>query len=65
MTPEEKRQETLRLKRERRQKELEAYKAAEHDLEQNLAICRSIRDSADSADADKLEAIRLIVLMNE
>ncbi len=65
MTPEEKRSETYRLKRERRQKDLDARMEAEHDREKGLAICRSIRDAEGSSDADKLEAIRLIILMNE
>ena len=58
MTPAEKAAQT---NRERREREKAARAAAIRDREQAIAICRKIRDDENAADADRLEAIRLLV----
>ena len=57
MTPTQKAVRTARANRERRNE-----KAAElrRDREQAIAVCRKIRDDENAADADRLEAIRLL-----
>ena len=46
--------------RERKVREEEQRAAAIRDREQAIAICRRIRDDENAADADRLEAIRLL-----
>ena len=57
MTPAEKAAQT---NRERREREKAARAAAIRDREQAIAICRKIRDDENAADADRLEAIKLL-----
>lgn len=46
-----------RARKERREAEEQALS---NDKPAALAVCRAIRDNPDAADADRLEAIRLI-----
>lgn len=46
--------------RARKEAERECARAVRADKESALRICREIRDNPDAADADRLEAIRLI-----
>lgn len=57
MTPAEKAAQT---NRERHEREKAARAAAIRDREQAIAICRKIRDDENAADADRLEAIKLL-----
>jgi len=50
---------TTRARRERREAE-EA--AAKNDVVRAIAVCRTIRDAADSTDADRLKAIELLAM---
>ena len=57
MTPGEKASRTARERRERRERD---FREHVRDTEQALAVCRKIRDDENAADADRLEAIRLL-----
>lgn len=57
MTPQEKAAKTNKERRERREK---AAAELRRDREQAVAICRKIRDDENAADADRLEAIRML-----
>lgn len=59
MTPAEKAAQT------NREREKAARAAAIRDREQAIAICRKIRDDENAADADRLEAIRLLAEYTE
>ena len=57
MTPAQKAAQTAREHREHRK-----AKAAElrRDRDQAIAVCRKIRDDENAADADRLEAVRIL-----
>ena len=57
MTPAQKAAQTAREHREQRK-----AKASElcRDREQAIAVCRKIRDDENAADADRLEAVRIL-----
>lgn len=57
MTPQEKAAQTARERRERKKKD---FTELLRDREQAVAICRKIRDDENAADADRLEAIRML-----
>lgn len=57
MTPQEKAALTARERRERKKKD---FTELLRDREQAVAICRKIRDDENAADADRLEAIRML-----
>lgn len=57
MTPQEKAAKTNKERRERRET---AAAELRRDREQAVAICRKIRDDENAADADRLEAIRML-----
>ena len=50
-------------RRQRHAAEMERFRAEIRDRENALEICRGIRDNEFAADADRLEAIRLIELL--
>lgn len=56
-TPGEKASKTARERRERRE---QALRERVRDSEQAVAVCRAIRDDENAADADRLEAIRIL-----
>ena len=57
MTPAQKGAQTARERRERRKQE-----CAERlrDSDRAIAVCRSIRDDENAADADRLEAVKIL-----
>lgn len=57
MTPQQKAGQTLH---ERKEREKERLRAAREDVERALTLCRSIRDDENAADADRLEAVKII-----
>lgn len=59
MTAAEKRAATTRARREQREA---AEAAAKNDVVRAIAVCRTIRDAADSTDADRLKAIELLAM---
>jgi hypothetical protein len=61
MTPAQKAAQTARERRAHRNAEAAELR---RDREQAIAICRKIRDDDNAADADRLEAIRLLNLYN-
>ena len=61
MTPQEKAAQTARERRERKKKD---FTELLRDREQAVAICRKIRDDENAADADRLEAIRMLAALD-
>lgn len=57
MTPAQKAAQTARERREHRKCE---FTERLRDREQAVAICRKIRDDENAADADRLEAVRIL-----
>ena len=52
-------------KRERTQAERAEKIAQAHDIERAREICRKTRDDASASDADRLEAVRLLYIIND
>ncbi len=57
MTPAQKGAQTARERRERRKQE---FAERLRDSDRAIAVCRSIRDDENAADADRLEAVKIL-----